>query len=431
MNDFWLKIYTTYPIYHRVRVVRALIGYCLFVGQSSFGRRPAIHGEKDRVVAYFVYNEESYLCSMKTGASPNNLFVNEREMHVEDFFKLFPTIPDFILWGVLYNHRPAAQGKRLEMDFREYSLKDQSIRQYRASLPQLSTNAAFLLGTGVSLSYGAVSWKEMCNKFKDGINAVVHVPSTDIEHIIGFMGEQYGIAQFLKDADEGIYCETLLKCVYGNPSKNNGSSSLKAIADIIAERSSLNETRSSLVVYSFNFDNYLESILAYELGLDVATDYSTATPRRKVGDEPFAHHAVCVKHIHGYFDRGREISKSQLESIVLTDIEYNKAYSSRRKTFTKHTLEKAIAGPLLIVGNSLSDYEERKLFENYYDDHQDHFAYALMYAGDYKDSWSLAYVTYALLRIGVIPIWANDYDDYPRIIKSLFENAGRSQNNTR
>ena len=143
-----------------------------------------------------------------------------------------------------------------------------------------------------------------------------------------------------------------------------------------------------------------------------------------IPDSPTA----VVKHLHGfipydYQKRPEAIKKIYEKTIVLTDLEYNDAYE-KDSLYAISNLSSFLDQSTIIVGNSVTDYEERKIFRKKRNEEGTfHFLLRHKYVRD-KDDVSEPvvndyYIFSYLLQLGIITIYVDDYPEIKTIIDSL------------
>jgi len=270
----------------------------------------------------------------------------------------------------------------------------------------------FLLGTGISLDYGVSSWKKIIKKMVAETKIIFpELKSKDI--LKKLFCNNYGIPQILKDIDKHKYHEVIYNSLYKKRKKKNMETNLSCLVNYI---SNLYDKGKEVEIVTFNYDDYLEKEFDNirenkKRFVDYGSEYI------KLKD---IHSAVKIKHIHGYFPRGSILKSGKYisryaNSVVLTDEEYSKAYNSKDK-YTAKTLLKFLEKSCLIIGNSVSDYEERKIFRT---SKQNGNTYHFLLK---KKSPSVDYDYYLnkfLISIGIIPVYFKDYDEIGSFLKDM------------
>lgn len=269
----------------------------------------------------------------------------------------------------------------------------------------------FLLGSGVSIGCGSLSWGEMIDKFETMIKSIDSNldPKKINEKLFNTL---YGIPQILKDISINDYYDCIEKCLYPKSSQisKKGNKTLTAISNVLAYQSKIISDNKIIKVVTFNFDNFLEN----ELFSKSISYKSTYYRDRSVTGN------LEIAHIHGYFpknsshDYEESFLNNYKSSIVLTDLEYNKMYNSK---YTPKVLKDFLNKPTFIVGNSISDYEERKILSNVKNNCGPyHFNFRVWTDDIYNDLYIYLY----LLSIGVIVVYFKNYSDIADFIESNF-----------
>lgn len=204
-------------------------------------------------------------------------------------------------------------------------------------------------------SLSKASWYDLVYLINKGIISHFNTSSLLIQDVEefnqGMSNINYFSPQMMKMLDEKKYDNIISNFLYGDNNKSMFVNRLlkeKYNPDIkntylykIAKYMSKNPNSKIL---SFNYDDYFDRIYKYSVGTECK---NTVNP-------------------HGFIQDKRIYAVSKPDSaIVLSSFEYMNGYSewdSRARKITREHLDNAN----VIVGNSLSDYEEQKVFKMKY-----------------------------------------------------------------
>ncbi len=288
-------------------------------------------------------------------------------------------------------------------------------------------NFRFLIGSGLSLKesgYDSLNWDSLVAEMESAL--ATKMPSLDINEVKNFFGNQYGIPQALKDNDEDIYWHKLLSSIYQNdlvfPSNESSNTTLKEIAKILNAQNNLIDRQ---FVGTFNYDDNLEKELSFLPDSDECPDYSSST---LFADEKVPNRFSCfnnsiiILHLHGYYPRSclksTNIDNRYKKSIILTDKDYDTGYSG--SAYPVSALKYLLTQSCTIIGNSVSDYEERKRIMISFD--ENHIFHFLLKARPKNTEFATYFQKY-MLSIGVFVIWFENNDqireELQKIVKSL------------
>lgn len=287
-------------------------------------------------------------------------------------------------------------------------LKAESSLNYEyKSFIKNETYKQFLVGTGVSLDYGASSWSKLIKNMTKKINLIIPGMSlNDIKKDV--FGNNYGIPQVLKDLNYKTYYRSIFESLYSKRYTHKDKT-LFAIAKVL--KSQYDNGLNEQAIVTFNYDDFLEKELEYLEFCDYTSFYSGIDKKSAVKK------SLSIKHIHGFMPQNCFKSPKEnkyCKSIVLTDDDYNISYGE--KNFVYRTLRNFIKKSTVIVGNSMSDYEERKVFRSSFKNtSQFHFALRKKSGNIDNDN----YISSFFLNIGVITVFFDTYNDIKEFIESL------------
>ena len=282
--------------------------------------------------------------------------------------------------------------------------KNNFLENYNNTLINNHDTYQFLLGSGVSVDYGVKSWKQLTGDMERYLKN--SYSQLDVETMKEFFGNIYGLPQMLKDFNPNFYYACIYSALYGNKNYDHyAKTTLDAVVKVIEKQKNILEHQTIL---TFNYDDYLERKLSF----DCESEFHGV----KIDNNK----EISIKHIHGYLPLSYKPERNDFDvyenSIVLTDDDYNDAYSNAN-TYAISSLNKFLDKTTILVGNSVNDYEERKVFRTKYEkSNYTKYHYCLRRKhGVYTDF----YINRYLLNCGIICLWFDEFDDIKDYINSL------------
>ena len=270
------------------------------------------------------------------------------------------------------------------------------------------TTFHFVLGAGINSGCrGCLGWNDLRELFREQIGRRLNSPSSIGEKITdSIFNINYGEFQILKDIAPDVYDQMLISlanCIDPLPRPDN--SILWTAAEIVAKQFDFGYTNQH--VLTFNYDNAFEDCLK-ELKVPTASLFKYVPRYRPfLSKQSFDPKIVEVIHSHGFI-RKTNPSKIHLRSVVLTNEDYILAYRTSR-SYSYSKLYNHLKQTCTFVGNSITDYEEQKVLAAFHSDYPSRFHYSLKRRSG--DNLVDCYVSLFLLKLGIIPLWFNNYDE--------------------
>lgn len=274
----------------------------------------------------------------------------------------------------------------------------------------------FVLGSGVSFDYGSESWGQLEQSFKNEIDSLCGITSRgeDVDSFVEcIFNINYGSFEVLKDLSQERYYEIAMKSIdkikFSNKSPTK-STTLSVVADILYKQYSKYPDLHQ-VVLTFNYDKMLENELErcdYDCSLRFCSTCNdvTFTLSERL---PFVD--MCIEHCHGILQNYYP-DKYQLEifkkTLVLSTDEYISAY--KRNGYASESLFNHLNETCIFVGNSITDYEEQKVLREHIEKYPSAYHYAF-FKKENNEKNNIC-KTLFLLKIGIIPIWFNNFGEY-------------------
>ena len=216
----------------------------------------------------------------------------------------------------------------------------------------------------------------------------------------------------LKDLDEDSY----YKVLYDNLYKSFNPIYLSLISNPDLENTSiyqigriLSEQKKGKVL-TFNYDDTFENIYKTNFGNNYQPVYK--------GKKANARDGIQVIHPHGYLPSSLFHEKKNKKPVVLSTFEYLEGYLTKNK-YAKKILLEQLKTTNFIIGNSVSDYEEQKVFYESFAKKHDIWHFLLLKKSNLTDNWQDVYIVRYFLRMGIIPLFFNDYPDITDYLRSL------------
>ena len=106
------------------------------------------------------------------------------------------------------------------------------------------------------------------------------------------------------------------------------------------------------------------------------------------------------------------------KEIVLSTYEYfNGYYTSNR--YARKKLNDQLKETNLLIGNSVSDYEEQKVFYTNFQNNPSSWHFMFLKKNESPHEWMNYYKMCYFARMGIIPVFFNNFSDIPKYLKTL------------
>lgn len=273
---------------------------------------------------------------------------------------------------------------------------------------------SFILGTGISSCFSVKKWDELIKEIKHTLSNSLGTSEDKLDEFQNNIANtNYILPQIKKDYDRDEYFKLIYNSLYGkynnqmidiktNPNLENQT--IYQIANILSVQTLFNEKQT---VLTFNYDNFLEKVFENNfLGVNVESIYKNNSEKSNIG--------IKIIHSHGFlpFENFDGVHK---ESVVLSSFEYMDTYKDYN-SYAYRKLYEQLNTTNLIVGNSISDYEEQKVFRNHHNEYLSKYSFALLKKSE--EPWMDAYKSKYLFSIGIIPLFFNDYPDISHFLRN-------------
>lgn len=433
IEKFSYSLYSKLDRDRRVEVLRNIIAYDSFLGKLNYTKRISnisvpgygyvkrgigkIIKDSKTTSIYFKEKkkkEQDEIVQIIDQSNNNEFSKKEFELELFEYLNRIEHINDAVFIAFFYN----------PLEMKEYSIKwEYDYKQLYLNRMGELQHYQFLLGTGVSFDYGAKPWKKVIEEMEMEImriNPFLYPKGINAS----LFNTPYGIPQILKDLNQSLYYSSIYSSLYGSGTfVSVKNSNLYSVAKCI-ERQWIKNPNQNTTILTYNYDDFLEKEFN-SIPFDCISDY--ANNKIPIDNSPM----TIVKHLHGflpyeYISKPETIKKEFEKTIVLTDIEYNDAYE-KESLYAISNLTSFLEKSTIIVGNSVTDYEERKVFRKKKNGEGPfHFLLRRKYIKDEEDKFDTSnpvvddyYIFSYFLQIGIITIFVNNHSEIKTIIDSL------------
>ena len=268
---------------------------------------------------------------------------------------------------------------------------------------------SLVLGTGVSMDYNdKLSWNALSDRLYDNLDSGKKFadPKNSIS-ILG--GDNISAVQYSKRNLGLRYSTILYNLIY--PKKNAyivGSSSLDECAELVMRNN--REKKGIGKIITYNYDNFLEQALKTR-GCSFHVLYRPID---------FLTDTIPIYHVHGYMPEGSRYAErlEYIKNIILSEEVYFNWYGDPSNWNVAIQLETFKDDVCLFVGNSISDFNEKRLLNKTKQEKwKSHFAIFETRGLDFSDLAKIYMHFYYVLNVKII--WAKSVSDIPRVIKNI------------
>lgn len=277
----------------------------------------------------------------------------------------------------------------------------------------------FIIGAGVNKDFGFADWDKLIEEIRRqirNIQGILHPVDGAVDELIKFeakmLNTNYIAPQILKDLDSNIYYKTIYNVLYGNfnPNSTELSYNSKLVNTNLYQVARICDMQKKQTsVLTFNYDNLLELILKNNFTSTVNSKYRYSKHPKHALD-------INVYHPHGFYPY--TTSKPQPYSLILSSYEYMNAYLPQ-SAYAREQLDKQLKFTNILLGNSLSDYEEQKVLFAHHKRYLSRFNYIFTTYNSSSNAWMDKYKTIYYLKMGVIPVFFKDYIEMNDFLKKL------------
>lgn len=323
---------------------------------------------------------------------------------IDEWIRLYPVDYSNAISSAISNNKNSLQSFKItESDFLNKS--KHNIELLKTAIKNENC-FALVLGAGISVDPGAMSWRKLLLYFGSQLESK-GVVEDSIKLCDKIGNSSITTAQLCKELykNERDYYWEIHKGLYENSTSLNSNYSIWQIARIIKA----NKSKRHFRVLTYNFDEYLEKYLD-----DISVTYNSLfDPKCSVDDR------TSIYHVHGFLpevDYKSHMQQRHMRSIYLTEEDYNELYNHPYSWQISSQLSFFRENTCLFVGCSLADPNIRRLLEMTKQEHRIHYAILT------KDSLSLNDLMVAsnhFARLGIEVIWVKDFRDIYNTLNML------------
>lgn len=282
-----------------------------------------------------------------------------------------------------------------------------------------SQNLNFIVGAGINHGYGIGEWDPLVDAMRNEIRTLkgIPIPSSPSDILVDFekkmLNTNYIAPQILKDMDPCIYESAIYQNLYfafdptTTEKKHNPTiddTNLFQIIRIVASRA--DESK----ILTFNYDNVLEMVLNNNFSTSYWTSYRYS---RSSKIKP----KVEIIHSHGFFPYNTS-GKPTSHSLILSGYEYMDGYE-KSASYARKQLTEQLRKINIIIGNSMTDYEEQKVFFSHHRKYVSDFSFLFTRSSGVGNEWMDYYKLIYYWKMGVIPVFFDTFTNMNNFLKTL------------
>lgn len=268
----------------------------------------------------------------------------------------------------------------------------------------------FILGAGINSGFKIGGWDSLLKAMDKFVVERQRIPdygdSLD-QFKRKLANTNYVGPQLAENIDREEYFKIIKDWLYKNASNSFSNRESTNLYQVLRIASS----KDKCSVLTFNYDDVFE-----QLANSVLPEISWTTVYHKMdkaSQERKKNHIIL--HLHGYLPRDTNTDKMR-DSIVLSSLEYMQAYRSGRM-FCYSNLVSQLHTTNLMIGNSISDYEEQKVLrQNIYNNPSE---FQFMLTTKNNEIWMDRCQIMFLMQMGVIPVYFNSFAEMNKYLQKL------------
>lgn len=289
----------------------------------------------------------------------------------------------------------------------------------------------FIIGAGVNTEFGFANWNQLVDEIRKQIIEISHPVAKDVDELKKFeakmLNTNYIAPQILKNLNRRKYYKTIYDVLYCkfdsngkfdpncngkfDPKNTKSSYNSNLVNTNLYQVARICHMQKQTSVLTFNYDNLLELILKNNFTSSIVNS------KYRYSKDPMHDPDINIYHPHGFYPY--TTPKQQSHSLILSSYEYMDTYLSRR-AYARKLLDEQLEFTNILLGNSLSDYEEQKVFFAHHKKYLSRFNYIFTtYNSSSNQSWMDRYKTIYYLKMGVIPVFFKNYIEMNESLKKL------------
>ena len=221
----------------------------------------------------------------------------------------------------------------------------------------------------------------------------------------------YIAPEILKDLDEDLYYKELYYNLYSSfdPSQLNDKINAELEHTNIYQIARIANEQGKAEILTFNYDNVLETVLGLNFGSNYQSVYS--------GKKEDSSKQIHIIHSHGFYPYISD-GKRYHQGIVLSTYEYLDGYFHSNRYARKKLMEQ-LQKTNILIGNSVSDYEEQKVFFTNFKKIPSSWHFLFVKKSDVALAWEDEYKVCYFSKMGIIPVFFNDFSEIVEYLYNL------------
>ena len=281
--------------------------------------------------------------------------------------------------------------------------------------------ACLVLGTGVSMDYNdELSWDALADRLYDKLPESSKF--IDLNKALEVLGkDNFSKAQYSREnLNKNEYASIIHNLLYPHESVyQRADTTLDECANLICKTFNHGRHPFSKVI-TYNYDNFLEQALD-----DRSCKYKVLSEK----NDYISRYSIPIFHVHGFVPenlKGAEL-REKIDKLVFTEEDYFKHYSDSSNWMVAVQLETFKDNLCLFVGNSISDFNEKRLLNRTKEKPIPN--YAILDSRGLMDSDLAKLHSHFTYGLNVKIIWANGVGEIPNLIRNIASKLTRNDNN--
>lgn len=297
-----------------------------------------------------------------------------------------------------------------EISFNQFKDKNEI---YKQELRKIISDygITLVLGTGVSLDFKTLNWEDIVNNLYNNLN-ISKKFYDNVSALKKIGNDNLSISEYSKsNMTKKDYANIMYNALYSKYLEKEIKSSytLCEIAKMIGKENRNKGYRKVKKVITYNYDSFLEILLNRNL-----INYNLM-----FNSESFLNNYIPIYHVHGYLPYNCTNKEKEIysDSIILTENDYFKLYNNSSHWQVVIQLESFKDDVCLFIGNSIKDFNEKKLLNYTIQKNKNHYAIFCKDGLAIKDLTRIS--AYFLTLCNVKIIWVDNPTDISGVIRTL------------
>lgn len=266
-----------------------------------------------------------------------------------------------------------------------------------------------VLGTGISMDYNNnLSWNELTNRMYSELPKSKQF--NDEKNAFSILGDDnISKSQYSKHNLGNSFPTIIYKLLYPIPKVYSiGLTSLDECANLVLKKNSSTNNGIKKVL-TYNYDNYFEQALSARF-----VKYNILFT-----DDDSENIFLSIFHLHGYLpeDIKSPLKEKYAKALVLSESDYFDSYNDSSNWLVAVQLTTFKNDVCLFVGNSIKDFNERRLLNRTKQKNKSHFAIMDSKGLDGNDLSKIH--SFFFYELNVRIIWADGTKEIPDILRRI------------